>query len=414
MTMPIADSQPVIVLTGDQHLANYLLDAANQAGLLSHWATTAACLEELDGQPRALIRGLDVDPLVAQTVTARWPDCPIVEACLGSGSGFSLPQQQEILVSWLEGLTMPQQRSQRLAVVGTGGGVGASTLALALAYQLAEVSFGGVNLVDLDPVGTPLSALAGLTTEQPGWAQVMRGDCPPSPPGGVCLLGGARVLPAQPALIRQCVEALEARRARSVTIFDACPVAPVRLVRLANWCDQIVLVADNTGAGVTALQTWLTAVADLSCQVIVALRCRRSQPVPVSLGRISNLVIFRQERRFGRTDQQFAQSGGSISRAAKQIAQLARLTAAASEETSQTTNSIGEREVIWPKPPPVDNAATQAVMLGVVPSAQPKQVKQAETEGVFVGAVTGPDLTRRQRQLQKPLPVNLYQWDEQW
>jgi secretion/DNA translocation related CpaE-like protein len=140
------------------------LETADTGDALPAWTSSPAVLVGADALPRLL----ELGPTRRDEVWVASAG-PAGEATLrgalavGAGAVVELPEQSGHLASWLGELGDRETGAGRgpvLGVTGAAGGVGATVLALAVAEVAAHD--GTALLVDLDPWGLPVGALAGV------------------------------------------------------------------------------------------------------------------------------------------------------------------------------------------------------------------------------------------------------------
>lgn len=166
-----------VVATADPRLRDPVLSAVAAAGLEAELVEDAAGLAALGRTPAVLVVGVDLAPVLAHLELSRRVRMHLVgergdsdrlcawSAVLGA-SVTTLPDGLRWLTSALAGAP-PEGRGRLIAVLGGSGGVGASTLAVDLAWQAAQHG-APTAVVELDPAGPGLDLLLGLES-QPGW-----------------------------------------------------------------------------------------------------------------------------------------------------------------------------------------------------------------------------------------------------
>jgi hypothetical protein len=306
-----AMGRPILVVSGDARLGEAATAVVAGTGApvwrvdpfsaeWAPWAERPADWAEWAADPAvapsAVVVGADVAAPARQTITRLWPGVPVYGAAIGVGAGtaepaatdFVLPGGAAGLLQLLESAVAPRRRGWRVAVVAASGGLGASTLALALARQHSQVP--GATLIDLNPAGAPLASLVGLVAQGPGWGELLAeapaGGVAARPlgpraqtgrggaPDGIAVLAGSRAIAPgiPPADLRWVVEAVERGRPGATTVFDASAVSPVPLRRLAGWCDHVVILARSDPDGRLALEPLAQAVTAAGCTLTVVAR----------------------------------------------------------------------------------------------------------------------------------------------
>lgn len=165
-----------VLITGSEELREQVLAAAAAAAVSVRLCADPGELGA--GPPQVLLVGADRAAVVARSPVIRRTAVHLVggvgdqqrlcewSAALGAAV-IMLPDGLRWLAALLAGGRDGGQTGRMLAVVGGSGGVGASTLAVGVAWAAAEASR-RVALVDLDAAGGGLDLLLGLE-QAPGW-----------------------------------------------------------------------------------------------------------------------------------------------------------------------------------------------------------------------------------------------------
>lgn len=167
---------PVLVACGQDQLLDHIRAAAAAAGVPVSVTTEPARIRELWTQAGLVLIGVDQAARVAGLALPWRRGVHVVgaeaEVLLGwsaplGAAALLLPDQAGLLGSLLGDGAQMTPPGNRLSVVAGSGGVGASTLAAALAHRAARKQ-GGVALVELDPDGAGLDLMMGVEAA-PGW-----------------------------------------------------------------------------------------------------------------------------------------------------------------------------------------------------------------------------------------------------
>lgn len=413
----------VVVVTSDERLAAAASRIAEEAGCGVRILDQAEAFE--GDAPAAVIRGVDQGPEVDQTVEATWPGCPIAVAALGSGgAGFLLPDQADDLLQWVEDHTQPPRRNPRCAIVAAGGGLGASTLAVALAHRLGDAASPGASLVDLNPQGTPLAAIAGTDPAAPGWGEILSEhvEAPCAEPGGVCVVtGAAAIAPDTPiSQLRRAIEGIEATRPSAVTVFDAGAAFPIPIRRLAGWCDRVIVLAHPHPSGVAALVPIAREIAAAGCPLTIVVRHGRGKANVTGLRAqvpAADILTLRDDR-----TARHATVHGVPGWVASSVTQVA-----AALSLPFTSSRIGARwrpAASGPTSPhagrgfddPSTGLATSSSADPVWPisSSGRASVPDRRDDAVFAARTADSQATWRRRRDLRPFPLTLDEWEEGW
>lgn len=193
-----------------------------------------------------------------------------------------------------EGDAAPVSPAHLVAVVGAGGGVGASTFAALLARQWSRR--GPTALVDLDPSGGGIDVLLGIESS-PGirWPELaaVRGALEPEDLADVLpCWAGVEVLAAGrgaevpgPSAVGPVLDSLAAR---CTTVVVDVPAAAVQAAA-APECEDVVLVAGQDVRGVAA---GLAVRESLGGAAHLVLRRRRTRQVaPLEAAHVLDLPL---------------------------------------------------------------------------------------------------------------------------
>lgn len=124
---------------------------------------------------RTVFIGVDAAAQVAALALPRREGVYLVGRDVGSAAAWSMPLAAEVIVlpegrAWLSSVlthSVAGGMGRLIAVLGGSGGVGASTLAAALAWRVASAG-SSVALVDIDRLGGGIDLLLGAE-QVPGW-----------------------------------------------------------------------------------------------------------------------------------------------------------------------------------------------------------------------------------------------------
>ncbi|MDR0626686.1 MAG: hypothetical protein LBG11_05415 [Bifidobacteriaceae bacterium] len=276
----------VVLMTGDQGLAESATAAIWEAGVAVQPVTEPSQLDAVNPRPRLLICGHDVAEPVVRAVEQLWPDCRIARAALGemvwgaggaSGIGqcLVLPEFANHLTRLVESTFAAKHRSHWVALIGAHGGAGTSCLAVAMALRLTGQ--GPVRLAGLNRAGAPIGPLLGL--EPPiaagSWTFNASGsdDLRPITVQGIELLSGQAPDFGHTAWqVRQTLEAWEAGTEGGHTILDTGSAAPGGTWRVASWADRRIVVARADPTGAAALAAVAKELEDFAMDFDTAVR----------------------------------------------------------------------------------------------------------------------------------------------
>jgi secretion/DNA translocation related CpaE-like protein len=172
-------SSAVIVLTADLELLDHVLAVSAAAGVEPQVVADASSVRSVWASASTVVVGVDQAPQLAGMVLPRRPDVFVVgeeddhdQVCAWSiplgAAVVLLPSGANRLTTALVDATgQGAGNGQVLAVVGGCGGVGASTIAAALAFVGAQRGLSTL-LVDADPIGGGIDLLVGAE-RIPGW-----------------------------------------------------------------------------------------------------------------------------------------------------------------------------------------------------------------------------------------------------
>ncbi|OYO13081.1 hypothetical protein CGZ98_06270 [Enemella evansiae] len=266
--METSDTRP-LVATADPRLRDPVLAAVAAAGLEAELVEDAAGLAALRRTPSVLVVGVDLAPALARQELNRRVRVQLVgeradsdrlcawSAALGA-SVTTLPEGMRWLTSTLAG-TPPDGGGRLVAVLGGSGGVGASTLAVDLAWQAAQRGT-PTAVVELDPAGPGLDLLLGVESE-PGWrwpalraAEGYLGELRDQLPArdGLAVLAqsrGERTPPPVPA-VRAVLRSL--RREHDLVLIDVGRRAEPEMLAVLDECETALLVCRSGVTGVAA------------------------------------------------------------------------------------------------------------------------------------------------------------------
>ena len=198
---------------------------------------------------------------------------------LGAESVLDLPAAGGHLVELLTDVGEPAATGHLIGVVGGAGGVGATTLACALAQAGAER--GPTLVVDADSLGPGLDRLLGLE-ESPGirWedlhatsgrlgARALRESVPRHDgPGVLTWARGGGGLDA--STLRETLSA--ARRGHDLVVVDLARHGGATTTELAGRCDGVFVVAPATLVGMASTARLVAAFGGLDASVGLVLR----------------------------------------------------------------------------------------------------------------------------------------------
>ncbi|MDR0432644.1 MAG: ParA family protein [Bifidobacteriaceae bacterium] len=302
---PASRRARAVLLTRDDRLADAVGHLADQAGVGLEHIEDVASAGELEGA--ALLCGLDVRSDLEVSPAAVWAGCPVAGVGLGTWDGqggpltahFALPGAEEALIAFFEQAVDRGRKGLRVGIIGAHGGVGASSLAIALG-RLASKQGSATAMVDLDPAGAGLAVHLGIEIGPDGWndlLETVRQGPPPEPEdssadqdsplaqpgpdsqqdGPLYALASARRLdPNVPVhMLRQGIETIEATGELALSVIDASAAGPVHPRRLATWCDRLVLVARTDPLGTESLDSLLQVLAPAECPITVVWRVGR-------------------------------------------------------------------------------------------------------------------------------------------
>ncbi len=297
-------SGPVLLITCDDQLLDDLLRLAAAAGTgleVAHDTTSA--LRAWAGAALVLV-GADL----AGTLAAQDPPrrelvyvvgvAPLADglfrSALGAGAAgvVELPAAETWLVEQLTDATDAAggrrvRHGDLVGVVGGSGGVGATTLACALALVSARRE--AAALVDLDPLGPGTDRVVGLDgAAGVHWDELVgsRGrlgsrslrSALPEKDGLVVLTWApGPAAPLQPAAVREVLSA--AQRGNDRVVLDLPRALDEIAAEAATRCDRLLLVVEPTVAGVAAAARVTALLRPLNDRIGLVLR-RRAGTVP--------------------------------------------------------------------------------------------------------------------------------------
>ena len=195
-----------------------------------------------------------------------------------------------------------------VGVPGGSGGVGASTLACALAQVGARS--GPTVILDADPLGAGADRMLGLELEEgvrwadlvrsPGRlaARALRESLPRTRGLGVLTWGPGERAELVPDVAREAVAA--ARRGHDLVVLDPGRQLGGTPLDLLGRCDQILVVASPTVPGLAATVRVLSGMGHLAARAVLVLR---EGPVPAddveAATRCRVLTTMRDQRGLG-------------------------------------------------------------------------------------------------------------------
>lgn len=290
------NAQPIL-LTGDPTLAEELHRLAAAAGVgLAVFAEPVEARSCWTGAPLVLV-GEDRLTALADAVMPRRggvhvvarrpvPDAGFRAALVvGAESVVELPAALQWVVETLADCADGSVgRAPVVGVVGGCGGVGASTFATALALAAVTV-VPAVTLVDADPLGAGLEALAAVDGDGAGWGSLMesagrlgsralRAALPRR--DGVAVLGwgtGARA-ELDAGVAAEVLGA--AQRGSDLVVLDLPRYPDNASTQMLLRCDHLVLVAGLTLGAVTAAARVVAATVPIVPQAHLVTRGRVS------------------------------------------------------------------------------------------------------------------------------------------
>jgi hypothetical protein len=484
VAVPTVRHRPVVVVTDDTRLADAAHRLAADAGVQLTSTGRSDPPPGIHGPPAAMLWGYDVDPVWAAALQRACPDTPFAVAGFGplaaedrglpGCSHYSLPGDYAALVAWLERSTDPERLGLRVGIFGAHGGVGTSSLAVAVA-RLVVARGVGCTLVDLDPAGGPLRVLLGMDTVDAGWADLLaalatpdsaetdachandEGEAETDPAAApdashgaghgaratrdtaspttaeLYLLAEARGIPpgVNAHRLREGIEAVEAARGATVTVFDASPGGPVPPGRLASWCDAVVVVARADAIGLAGIES-LGRLLGTWCPVTLVWRVdrgRRTPGVPEALEGVRDFVLLGEETGIGEAGRHGVLPGdrtrGALAKSAAALVEMLGLAPAAKPMNTPDAR-LGQRtgplpslpqEIHWPEVPSDDAGPLERDVIALKLFAEPAAMPAEEPAGgLFVGAPPAPKgrRARRLRWAAKPQALKIGEWDERW
>jgi hypothetical protein len=384
---------------------------------------------------------------------------------------YDLPGNVVGLLAFLERSARPVRHGMRVGILGAHGGVGATSLAIAVA-RLAARRGRRAALVDLDPAGGPLGAHVGLDGDEAGWPDLLaaidaRSDASPWPPssdereGGhgsvdaaeqarigatrvrrwaehaghadLYVVTGARRLDfAIPGhRIRTGIEAVEEAGQVAITVIDASPGGPIPVERLAGWCERMVVVATDDAVGQAAAEGVIGSVRATACPVTLVRRAgpgrrdRRSQGgTPRG---VSDVIVLGEETGMGEAGRHGVLPGdrprGAVAACAADLADSLDLVGQDAGRVGRRRQPHGRRRadhtrrVAGPDGTGVDAiVGVSGDAAGLVAFGSGEHDDTAiPTGGVFVGSVAA---GRREKRVawrtSRPQGGRIGLWDEEW
>ena len=251
-----------------------------------------SALRQWQAAPLVLV-GEDLARAVADQAPPRRPDVHLLSqgeadyrtaVALGATDVVSLPEAETWLVETMADVGDGGARAAvTIGFIGGSGGVGATTLACAVA-QLAG-SRRPAALVDLDPLGPGAERVLGLDGGDAGvrWADLagthgrlgsraLRDSLPRR--DGLSVLGfGTQVVSLDPVIAREVLAA--AQRGHDVVVLDLPRHLGGAAEHLVTRCDHVVLVASCSLPGAAAAARSLDAVSVLAPTIHLAARTGR-------------------------------------------------------------------------------------------------------------------------------------------
>lgn len=198
---------------------------------------------------------------------------------LGADSVLDLSVAGDHLVELLTDVGEPAAVGRLIGVVGGAGGVGATTLACALAQAGAD--HGPTLLVDTDPLGPGVDRLLGLE-ERPGvrWdelhattgrlgARALRESVPRGDGPGVLTWSGGRGS-LDPTTLRETLSA--ARRGHDLVVVDLARHGGPTTIELVGRCDVVLVVTPATLVGVASTTRLVASLGGLDAPAGLVLR----------------------------------------------------------------------------------------------------------------------------------------------
>lgn len=199
---------------------------------------------------------------------------------LGAETVLELPSAGAWLVDALADVADARAPGRVVGVLGGAGGVGATTLSVALAQSGGER--GPTLLVDTDHLGPGIDRMLGLE-EAPGvhWhdlhqtsgrlgARALRDSVPASGMVGVLGWASGSRRPLAPEPLREVVSA--ARRGHDLVVLDLPRHGGALMAEAAGRCDQVLVVAPATLVGTAATLQVLDALGDARQQAVLVVR----------------------------------------------------------------------------------------------------------------------------------------------
>ena len=291
----LVSADPALVLEGERFAAAagaHLETTTDMVATTRAWAGAATVLVGADLAPDLVAHGIRRrDDIYLLALGAAGDECFRWAVGLGATAVLELPEAGDWLVGALADLES-RTTATTLAVVGGAGGVGASSLAAALALRAGR--HGPATLLDLDPDGPGAQRLLGLDedagvtwhdlTASPGrlGAAALRESLPGL--GELSVLGwptdGDRGGCAAPAGL-PVAEVLDAARRGSDWVVLDLPRADAGQLLGAQPepLDQVVVVVRPTVNGVAAAVRTLDRLAHLQTPVGLVVRARRGSPL---------------------------------------------------------------------------------------------------------------------------------------
>lgn len=282
----------VVVLTSRPELAELVLGVCAAADveplvltepseLRRRWLAAALVLVGGDQADRVADLALPPRPQAYLVETGAEGDLSAWSVRLGAAV-VGLPAGAPLLVKALVEATRPRGSAARvLAVVGGSGGLGASTLAAALAFVGARTGQ-SVLLLDADPLGGGLDLLVGA--ERVGgwrWPRLARarghlGNLSGQLPriDGVSLVSMARgaVLEQAPGPEALCAVALSATRSHDLVLLDLGRTVVTGLAEALRLSQLAILLVSTDVRGVAAGRETLRWLEDQSDRWALVLR----------------------------------------------------------------------------------------------------------------------------------------------
>lgn len=299
-----------LVVTADLELLDHILAAAAAAGIEPSVTSEPASIRPVWATAPMVVVGIDRAEQVFDLVLPRRSEVYVVgteqrEQDLWQWSAamaaavVSLPSGAGGLTAAIADLTArPGDGGSRVAVIGSSGGVGTSTIAAGLGYVAASRNVSAI-LLDLDPTGGGIDLLVGAEA-MAGWrwprlstAQGHLGDLTGHLPrvAGMDVLSTARDgssavagLEADP--VRAVV--LSASRSHRLTVADLPRSMTPSCHEVLRWVDRTLLVVAATVRGIAAAQQMRPQLRLASSDLRLIVRTPRSGGV--SAGMVSDAL----------------------------------------------------------------------------------------------------------------------------